>query len=553
MQGSEILLELAGAVALLVWATRMVRTGVERAYGVRLKTALSRAFCNRLMAAFGGMVLAMVLQSSTAVVLMASGFVAAGYLAALPAVAAAVGADLGSALLAVILRADLSVLAPILLVLGLVVFRGTDRPLWAHWGRILFGLGLLLLSLRLIGTAAAPLRDGAAVPTILSLATGDPLLLFLIAALAAWLFHSTLATVLLAALLADQGVLASGLIGPVVLGINFGGGLMGAALARSLPRQGRVVPHANLVLRALWSAGGLAALMAWPLPDLGLGHGTTVVAAHVAVNVGILVTGLILAGPLCRLLLSLAKGSGENAIDRLSALDPADLATPAQALRNAGREAVALCGVIEGMIARLPTLIREGAEPDFVALAQADRTVDRRFAQIRDYLCSVAATPDDPALTAERTRLLRVVVRLEQVGDLVAQRVATRAAKRRDRAAAFSEEGWAELAAVLEELRTTVRLAANLVASGDVDLARRLVGQKATVRIIERQSSECHFERLREGRLDTLSSSTVHLDVLYDLKEINSLLVEIGYPVLEQEGQLRPDRLNLVDQRATGQ
>jgi phosphate:Na+ symporter len=550
MQGSDILLELAGAVALLVWATRMVRTGVERAYGARLKTALSRAFRNRLTAACGGMALALALQSSTAVVLMASGLVASGYLAAVPAVAAAVGADLGSALLAVILRADLSALVPILLLVGLVVFRRAERPLWTHWGRILFGLGLLLLSLRLIGTAAAPLRDGAAVPMILSLTTSDPVLLFLIAALAAWLFHSTLAAVLLAALLADQAVLSPTLIGPVVLGINFGGGLIGVALAYGLPRQGRVVPHANLVLRALWSAGGLAALMLWPLPDLGFGPGTTVVAAHVAVNFGIVLTGLVLAGPLCRFLLTLAQGTGAHAIDRLSALDPADLATPAQALRNAGREAVALCGVIEGMTARLPDLLREGAEPDFVALAEADRTVDRRFAQIRDYLSGVAVTPDEPVLTTERMRLLRVVVRLEQVGDLIAQRVATRAAKRRDRSAAFSDEGWAELAAVLEELRTTVRLAANLVASGDIDLARRLVGQKARVRIIERQSSERHFERLREGRLDTLSSSTVHLDVLYDLKEINSLLVEIGYPVLEQEGQLRPDRLELVEQGA---
>ncbi|MGL4243545.1 MAG: PhoU domain-containing protein, partial [Beijerinckiaceae bacterium] len=219
----------------------------------------------------------------------------------------------------------------------------------------------------------------------------------------------------------------------------------------------------------------------------------------------------------------------------------ADLSTPDIALRNAGREALALSGLIETMLARLPNLMRHGDDEDFTAMAEADSDVDRRYALIKGYLTRIAPGGDRQA--AEVARLLRIVVRLEQVGDVIAQRVAFRARKKRDRNVDFSDEGWLELDALFAEVMLSARLGSNVIASGDIGIARRLVEQKSVVRGIERRSTAHHLDRLREGRVDSRESSALHLDTLYDLKEINSLLVEICYPLLESEGQLRDNRL----------
>lgn len=543
MPASMVLLELAGAVALLLWSTRMVRTGVERAFGARLRRPLGIAFRNRISSACAGMVMALLLQSSTAVVLITMGFVSSGLISAVPAVAAAVGADLGSALLAALLRLDLSILLPIFLLGGFAVFHGTQARIWRQSGRVIFGLGLLLLSLRLISEAAAPLRDSPGLPMILAVIGDDPAMIFLMATVLTWLFHSSLAAILLAALMAGQGLLASNLILPVVFGINLGGAVIAVSLARGVEGEGRIVPLANLALRGTGAVLALVAVMLLsPTPPPTMNPGDLAVAAHVAFNAAVLVVGLLLAAPLCAALRRLLFRR-QAQMPRLSALAEADLILPDLALKNAEREIMAVTGLIETMIARLPDLMRHGDDDDFSAFDEVDRAVDRHYAEVKSYLMRIGAETRPVSAAPEVARLMRVVVRLEQVGDVLAQRVAVRARKKRDRQIDFSAEGWAELMALHGELLVSLRLAAGVIASNDTGLAKRLAEQKGIVRAIERNSTARHIERLREGRTDSRDSSALHLDTLYDLKEINSLLVEIGYPWLEEEGLLRDTRL----------
>jgi phosphate:Na+ symporter len=542
MSGAEVLLDLGGAVALLLWATYMVRTGVERAFGAVLRDHLGRALRNRVSGAAAGMLLAVMLQSSTAVVLIVTGFASAGYLAAVPAVAAAVGADFGSALIAGLLRMNLAVLTPILLLAGMIAHRASEARNWRQIGRILFGLGLLLLSLRMIGQASAPLRDGTGVPAMLAIVRGDAVILFLMAGMTAWLFHSSLAAILLAALFAAQGLIVADQAVPIVLGINFGGAIMALTLTRTAVGDGRIVPLANLLLRG---TGAILALMAsalWGVPAVlgGYDAGNAVMALHIGFNAAVLVVGLCVAGPLCAALHGVLAQRKAN-FGRVTALNTGDLGQPDVALRNASREALVLSGMIETMLATLPDLLRHGDADAFTALEVMDADVDRVYADIKTYLTQIAGA--DPRCAAEVARLMHVVVRLEQVGDVVAQRVAVRAQKKKARGLAFSEAGWAEILALHAELMASARLACNVIASEDITIAARLVEQKGVVREMERQSTAQHLQRLRDGRMESRESSAMHLDTLYDFKEINSLLVELAYPLLEGGGHLRSTRL----------
>src|SRR5690606_438448 len=259
MTGSVVLIHLAGAVALLSWATRMVRTGVERAYGDVLRRKLRGTLRNPLLAVAAGGALAIAFQSATAVSLLVGSFAGSGIVTGSAGLVAVLGADLGSAFVVKLLSFDLSLLVPVAIFVGTAIFLATERRTWRQFGRILVGVGLLLLSLQLIGDASEPLRHSELLPVIINYLSSDFVTAFLIAAVMTWLFHSSVAFILLIVALAARGIIPAELGVVLALGANLGGGLIAALLSRTMPGPSRVVPFGNLLVRG---AGAVMALIA---------------------------------------------------------------------------------------------------------------------------------------------------------------------------------------------------------------------------------------------------------------------------------------------------
>lgn len=138
---------LAGHIALLLWGTRMVQTGIQRAFGPSLRSFLGRALNNRMKAFLSGMGVTAILQSSTATGLMASGFAAEGLVALVPALAVMLGANVGSTLIVQVLSFDVAAASPALILLGVLMFRRTQNPQVHDLGRVFIGLGFMLLAL----------------------------------------------------------------------------------------------------------------------------------------------------------------------------------------------------------------------------------------------------------------------------------------------------------------------------------------------------------------------------------------------------------------------
>src|SRR5215475_1197579 len=145
--GTMILLDLMGGVALLLWGLHMVQSGILRAFGPELRRFLSTALQNRLAAFAAGLGLTALLQSSTATGLMAASFVSEGVVALVPALAIMLGANVGTTLIVQLFSFNISAVAPVLFILGLVAFRSGGRSRLKDMGRIAIGLGLMLLAL----------------------------------------------------------------------------------------------------------------------------------------------------------------------------------------------------------------------------------------------------------------------------------------------------------------------------------------------------------------------------------------------------------------------
>ena len=551
MSGSVVLLHLAGAVALMLFATRMVKTGVERAYGDVLRHKLRATMRNPLMAVLAGCGLSIALQSSTAVTLLVGSFAGAGIVSGMSGQLAVRGAEIGSALVVKLLTFDLTLLVPLCMIAGTVMFMATERREWRQSGRILVGIGLLILSLEMIGQASEPLRDSQLLPVIINYFSGDPITAYLLAALITWLFQSSIAAVLLMATLAGRGLITPELGVVLVLGVNLGSSVIAPMLTRSAGPQVRIVPIGNLLMRGLGSLIMLVLFMIFRphVAFLGATASDQIVNAHILFNVIILLAGLPLAGLVYRAserLVALAsKPEPVNALEvtELSALDESALDVPSQALANATREVVRVCETVEIMLKRIIELYESADASKIKALASLDDRVDRRHAAIKLYLAKVTKNPltEDEALRCQE--LIGACVKLEQVGDIIVRNMLVHVKKKVEHGLKFTDEGWRELCAFHASVLANARLAFNALISRDPETARQLVLEKDRLRDLEKETSASHFERLRDGTAKSIETSSIHLDTIRDLKQINSLLASMAYPVLEERGLLGGSRL----------
>jgi phosphate:Na+ symporter len=554
VNGSAILLHLAGAVALLLWATRMVRTGVERAYGERMRQSLRGVLHNPVLAVLWGLMLSIALQSSTAVSLLVGSFVGSGFVSGIAGLMAVRGAEVGSALGVKILSFDLTLLVPLCLVAGTVIFMSTERSNWRQVGRILVGIGLLVLSLEMTGQATEPLRNSELLPVIVGYLNTDPVTAFLIAALMTWLFHSSIAAVLLLVTFASRGLIQPELGIVMIFGVNLGSSFIAPLLTRNAAPQTRIVPMGNLLMRG---AGSIVILILYltfkpSVAFLGSAPADQVINGHILFNIIILLAGV----PLSALVLKVTKAvvalnvpvEQPKSLDHaeLSALDESVLDTPSLALANATRETVRVCETVEIMLRGIIGLYENPVQERIDELSALDDKVDRKHAAIKLYLAKLTTKPLSDFEVARARELLGACVKLEQVGDIIVRNMLALVQKKMDRKLKFTDEGWLELSNFHAKVLTNARMAFNVLVSRDRETAHQLVLEKDHLRDLEKQSSERHFRRLREGTIRSVETSSIHLDTIRDLKQVNSLLAAMAYPVLEEQGLLNTTRLRAL-------
>lgn len=543
-----ILLHLAAAVMLLLWAVRMVRTGIERAYGPALRNAMRHARGGAPGMAAAGVVLAIVLQSATAVGVLAVGFCASGIIGVGTGIAALLGADLGSALVVKLLSFDLSELIPGLMLVGATLFLKFESRQVRQIGRITLGIAFILLSLQLVGQATAPLRQSEVLPQIAGYLAGDPLTALAVSALIAWGLHSSVATLILFASFAANGVLPVEAAAPMVLGANVGGGLVAVWLTRGAALPARRIPLGNLIFRCVAAAVALVALQLFPslLGALGGSPAVQLVNFHVAFNLCLVVAALPFIRPMERLTARLwpvpAQEMQETATYR-SALDRSTTARPVLALASAQRELLRMGEAVEAMLRPVLDMLDAGDPLHIGRLRAMDQEVNRRHTDIKLFIADV----NRGSLSADEARrsleLASLAIDFEAMGDIIAKNLLTQAEEMSRLRLRFSREGWGEIQALHARVLVNMHMALNVLVSSDLESARQLAAEKSVLRRMERESHDRHLARLRAGAAETLDTSDIHLEVVRALKEVNSLLVKVAYPILSEQGYLRDTRL----------
>ncbi|HVV95299.1 MAG TPA: Na/Pi cotransporter family protein [Hyphomicrobiales bacterium] len=545
------LVDLAGSVALLLWGVRMVQTGIQRAFGARLRGFLARALENRLKAFLAGLGVTALLQSSTATGLMVTGFAAGGLVDLVPALAVMLGANVGTTLIVQVLSFDVAEVAPALILVGVIMFqRAAAGP--RDFGRVLIGLGLVLMALHQFISLLTPYEDVPSLRLLLGAVSTQPLLDVILAAGLTWAAHSSVAVVLVVMSFAAQGTVPPHAAFALVLGANLGTAinpvLEGAAGDDPAARR---LPVGNLLNRLIGVGLGLA-LLPWlgPLmvtiePD----NARAVADFHTAFNIVLALLFFPLLGPYAQLLRRwLPTRISPSDPARPLYLDPSARETPVVALGGAAREALRMTDVLQEMLQGFRSVLDRPDRRQIDQVKRLDDILDKLNAAIKTYLVSL--DPDSFGEVDHRrlNEILTFATNIEQAGDIVDRDLLGLAAKRLKRGLAFSDEGEAELLDLTDRLIANVRQAATLFLTEDERAARLLAGEKQAFRDREAAAAAAHFARLRAGRIETAETSALHLDLLRDLKAVNSHLVAAAaYPVLERNSGLLPTRLRDED------
>jgi phosphate:Na+ symporter len=554
MAGHTLLLNLLGGVALLVWATQMVRKGVLRAFGANLRHAIGRATSGRLKACGTGLGVATALQSSSATGLLVVAFAERGLIALVPALAVMLGADIGSTLVVQALSFKSTLLVPGLLILGVATALATRSSLWQQIGRIVIGLALMILSLSLIVAASQPLRENELFTLVMERLGGDPVLALAMGALLTWVAHSSVAVILFVISLAGAGAVGLPLALALVLGANVGSGLIPLGLAVRSPAPAKRVLLGNLAFRIVGAGLGLVALsFADGLAEaLGTDSARAIANAHTGFNVLLAAVFLPLVGPIAGALERFVRDAENPSDKRVNHLDESVLDRPALALANATREVMRLADTVELMLQESILTFREGDENRRIGISRLDDEVDRLQEAIKLYLARLTRQPLDEEDTKRCFDLILFTTNLEHVGDIIDRGLLGLAAKRQRHGVTFSDAGWAEIATLHQRVLEQMRLAVTVFVTRDLALAKELMAEKDRIRALEREATESHFQRLREGTVASIETSALHLDILRDLKRVAAHLTAVAHPILEAHGALRTSRLVAEDKGGVG-
>jgi len=448
--------------------------------------------------------------------------------------------------MAVVFSFDLSWLSPLLIFLGVVMFISRQDTVIGRIGRVLIGLGLITLALQLIVGATRPLTESPAVRALLVALPNEVLLDVVVGAVLTVASYSSLAIVLLTATLASSGLLPTPVALGLVLGANLGSGVLAMLATTGASPQVRRVPLGNLIFKTV---GVLAIVPLMPQVHIAMQQlvptvHQQVVSFHLGFNLMLAVVLISFTGLVGRTVERILKEPRLSAdTSRPRHLDPSALATPSLAITCAAREALHQADVVETMMRGILPVLRHNDLALAEQLRHMDDTVDELYSAIKFYLTQISREALSEREGRRWTDIVSFTINMEQIGDIIERVIQDIEDKKIRKSRSFSDAGMAEIVHLHERLLANLRLGMTVFLDGHVRDAQRLLEEKARFRDLEHEYAATHIARLQDNTAQSIETSSLHIDLISDLKRINSHICSIAYPILESAGALSKTRI----------
>jgi phosphate:Na+ symporter len=333
----------------------------------------------------------------------------------------------------------------------------------------------------------------------------------------------------------------------LTLGANIGSGLVAVLTTAKSSTEVRQVTIGNMLFKIMGVAIvapflGLWATYVMPMID---GKGQNIVLFHLAFNIFNSLCFIGLTQTVARWVTALLPKpeASSTSLLRPRHLDPSALSTPSLAISCAAREALHQADMVESMLIGMQRVL----ETDDLKLSQELRelegTVDDLYSAIKYYMTKISRAELDEREGQRWTEIISFTINMEQIGDIIERVLLDIEDKKIKKGRQFSEAGTQEIRELLHHLLDNLRLAMSVFLNGNVREAQKLLEEKARFRDLELAYSATHLARLSDNTVSSIETSSLHIDLISDLKRINSLLCSVAYPILESAGALAPSRL----------
>ncbi len=531
-----MLIALFGGMALLLYGMQLVGDGLQHAAGGRMRQILSSITNSRLKGMMVGAFITAVIQSSSATTVMLVGFASSGLMGLGQTIGVILGADIGTTVTVQLIAFKVFDYALLLVGVGFLLIFASKRKIFRYVGQAILGFGFIFFAMKVMSDAMVPLRGSPIVKTLLVSLGEQPLLGIIVASIFSALVHSSAATIGLAITLSLQDLLPLHAAIPVIFGANIG--TCATALASSIGTK----PEAKRVAMAhiFFKVAGVLLFLPFITPFVHLVRLTAddvsrqIANAHTLFNVGITALFLPFSSILARFISRLVPEDKEGeGLFGPKYLDEHMLETPALALGQATREALRMADLVSEMLTKtIGTFSAE--DPELIEyIEEKDNQVDTLDREIKHYLTKLS----QQSLTDEQSRreigILAFVNNMENIGDIVDRNLMDLAKKKLNKGVHFSEPGMQEIVLLHKKVLQNLELAISAFASNDPALGQQVLERKLELSQTERKFRQAHIQRLHDGYRESIDTSEIHLDVLTNLKRINSHVTAVAYPILE--------------------
>ena len=536
------ILTMAGGLGLFLFGMELMSDSIEKVAGARLRRILEIFTTNRFMGMIVGIIFTGIIQSSSACTVMVVSFVNSGLMNLYQAAGVILGANIGTTITSQLVSFNLSKIAPLILLVGVVVMMFTKKEKVRKVAEVVVGFGILFVGLSTMSQAMANMKNEPQVVNLL-MSLKNPFLATLMGFALTAIIQSSSVTVSIVLLLANQDLLPLPITLYIILGCNIGAcaTAMLASMTGKKDAKRAALIHllfniigTVIIYLALFVAGDQIVEL---IKSISADNGRFVANAHTLIKIAQVIMLFPFTGWLVKMTYLIVPGEDQKVGYResyqLKYIGDKVVFNPATAVVEVIKELERMASLAEENLNRAMNALITLDEEDIEEVYEVEKNINFLNHAITDYLVKINQTTLPIEDLNSLGALFHVVNDIERIGDH-AENVADAARQRKEEGVSISKEAQKELGDMLEMVNKIIRYAVEMFAKSDESHMQEIVTLEDQVDEKERELQKKHVERLTKGECSP-EAGMIFSDIVSGLERVADHATNIAFAITTEE------------------
>ncbi|MDE7251647.1 MAG: Na/Pi cotransporter family protein [Acetatifactor sp.] len=539
---TNMIVSMAGGLGLFLFGMSLMSESIEKVAGAKLRRILEIFTTNRFMGMIVGIVFTGIIQSSSACTAMVVSFVNAGLMNLYQAAGVIFGANIGTTVTPLLVSFNLSEIAPVILLAGVLVAMFCSRQNIKQGAQVIIGFGILFLGLKSMSTAMAGLREVPEVVDLLGSLT-NPFLATLTGMLLTSIIQSSSVTVSIVLLMANQDLLTLPICLYIILGCNIGActtALLASLSGKKDAKRAALIHFwFNVIGTALIYVVLLVAMepVVRMIQAISPNNGHFVANAHIMIKVFQVIVLFPFSGLIVKLATACVPGEDKGVNYRehyqLKYIGEKVVFNPATAVVEVIKELERMADLANENLNRAMNALVTLDEEDIEEVYEVEKNINFLNHSITDYLVKINQTTLPIEDLKSLGALFHVVNDIERIGDH-AENVADAARQRIETNTNISKEAQRELGEMLDMVNKIIQYAIAMFAHSDDSKMQDVIWLEDRVDEKERELQMKHVERLTRGECSP-EAGMIFSDVVSGLERVSDHATNIAFAIINAE------------------